>query len=43
MILHYEKKTNNINLFLSRDQLFLEAATMSHSHEISINTFDKYL
>ena len=34
MTLHSEVKTKNINLFLSKDQLFSEAATESYSGEI---------
>ena len=34
MTLHCEAKTKNINLFLSKDHLFSEAATESYSREI---------
>ena len=34
MTLHCEAKTKNINLFLSKDHLFSEAATVSHSCQI---------
>ena len=34
MTLHCEAKTENINLFLYKDQLFSEAATENYSGEI---------